>query len=125
MIFQEILEAVDEVDNRDLIRIDTYLYVENNEIKFDNYHKLTLTSHIEVIYNAVNTPFGYSYRVQEALVTKNFEWFNRIVNECWVRFDYNCLPNYAILKYKDKYIGKLYGVTHCKELFDLIERGVF
>lgn len=125
MTFQNIFEACDCVGNRDLIRIDTYPYLDHDVVKFDNYSKLTLTSHIEVIYNAVNTPFGYSYGVQEALVTKNFEWFNRIVNECWVRFDYNCLPNYAILKYKDKYIGKLYGVTHYKELFDLIERSVF
>lgn len=125
MTFQNIIEACDEVDNRDLIRIDTYPYVENNEIKFDNYHTLKLTSTIEVIYNAVNVPSGYAYAVQEALVTKNFECFNRLVNQCWVSFDYNCLPNYAILKYKDYYIGKLYGVTHYKELFELIERAVY
>ena len=125
MIFQKIIESCDEVDNRDLIRIDTYPYVENNEIKFDNYHTLKLTSNVEVIYNAVNVPFGYAYAVQEALVTKNFECFNKLVNQCWVRFDYNCLPNHAILKYKDYYIGKLYGVTHYKELFELIERSVF
>lgn len=125
MIFQDILEACDCVASRDLIRIDTYPYLDRDVVKFDNYHKLTLTSHIEVIYNAVNTPFGYSYAVQEALVTKNFERFNKLVNECWVRFDYNCLPNHAILKYKDYYIGKLYGVTHYKEVFDLIERSVF
>lgn len=125
MTFQNIIESCDEVGNRDLIRIDTYPYVENNEIKFDNYHTLKLTSNIEVIYNAVNVPFGYSHAVQEALVTKNFEWFNRVVKECWVRFDYSCLPNYAILKYKDHYIGKLYGVTHYKELFELIERAIY
>lgn len=125
MTFQDIFEACDCVASRDLIRIDTYPYLDKDVVKFDNYHKLTLTSHIEVIYNAVNIPFGYSYAVQEALVTKNFERFNRLVNECWVRFDYNCLPNHAILKYKDNYIGKLYGVTHYKELFDLIERSVF
>ena len=82
MIFQKIIESCDEVDNRDLIRIDTYPYVENNEIKFDNYHTLKLTSNIEVIYNAVNVPFGYAYAVQEALVTKNFECFNKLVNQC-------------------------------------------
>ena len=125
MTFQDIFEACDCGASRDLIRIDTYPYLDKDVVKFDNYHKLTLTSNIEVIYNAVNTPFGYSYAVQEALVTKNFEWFNRLVNECWVRSDYNCLPNYAILKYKDHYIGKLYGVTHYKELFELIERSVF
>ena len=125
MIFQEILEAVDEVDNRDLIRIDTCPYVENNEIKFDNYHTLRLDSNIDVIYNAVNTPFGYARAVQEALVTKNFEQFNRLVNQVWIMNDYHSLPSYAILKYKDYYIGKLYGVTHYAELFDLIERSVF
>ena len=125
MIFQEILEAVDEVDNRDLIRIDTCPYVENNEIKFDNYHTLRLHSNIEVIYNAVNAPFGYARAVQEALVTKNFEQFNRLVNQVWIMNDYHSLPSYAILKYKDYYIGKLYGVTHYPELFALIERSVF
>ena len=125
MTFQEILEAVDEVDNRDLIRIDTCPYVENNKIKFDNYHTLRLDSNIEVIYNAVNAPFGYSFAVQEALVTKNFEQFNRLVNQVWIMNDYHSLPSYAILKYKDYYIGKLYGVTHYPELFELIERSVF
>ena len=51
MTFQNIIEACDEVDNRDLIRIDTYPYVENNTIKFDNYHTLKLTSNIEVSFN--------------------------------------------------------------------------
>ena len=125
MTFKEILEAVDEVDNRDLIRIDTCPYVENNEIKFDNYHTLRLDSNIEVIYNAVNAPFGYARAVQEALVTTNFVLFNKLVNQVWIMNDYHSLPSYAILKYKDYYIGKLYGVTHYPELFELIERNVF
>ena len=125
MIFQDIFDACDCVGNRDLIRIDTYPYVENNEIRFDNYHTLRIDSNIEVIYNAVNTPFGYSFAVQEALVTKNFEQFNRLVNQVWIMNDYHSLPSYAILKYKDNYIGKLYGVTHYPELFALIERSVF
>ena len=102
MIFQDIFEACDCVASRDLIRIDTYLYLDKDVVKFDNYHKLTLTSHIEVIYNAVNTPFGYSYAVQEALVTKNFERFNRLVNECWVRFDYNGQEAWVSIKKLDK-----------------------
>ena len=125
MTFQNILKACDKVNNRDLIRIDTYPYVENNEIKFDNYHTLKLTSNIEVIYNAVNVPFGYSYAVQEALVTKNFVQFNHLVKQSYANYDTTCIPNYAILKYKDKYIGKLYGVTHYQQIFELIERSVF
>ena len=125
MIFQDIFDACDCVGNRDLIRIDTYPYYDKDVVKFDNYHKLTRTSNIEVIYNAVNTPFGYAFAVQEALVTKNFEQFNRLVNQVWIMNDYHSLPSYAILKYKDHYIGKLYGVTHYPELFALIERSVF
>ena len=125
MTFQDIFDACDCVASRDLIRIDTYPYLDKDVVKFDNYHKLTLTSNIEVIYNAVNTPFGYSFAVQEALVTKNFEQFNKLVNQVWIMNDYHSLPSYAILKYKDHYIGKLYGVTHYPELFELIERSVF
>lgn len=82
MTFQDIFKDCDDINNRDLICIDTYPYVENNEIKFDNYHTLKLTSTIEVIYNAVNVPSGYAHAVQEALVIKNFECFNRLVNQC-------------------------------------------
>ena len=125
MTFQDIFDACDCVGNRDLIRIHTYPYLDKDVVKFDNYHKLTLTSNIEVIYNAVNTPFGYSYAVQESLVTKNFLQFEHIVKQSYANYDTTNIPNYAILKYKDYVIGKLYGVTCYPEIFELIERNVF
>ena len=125
MIFQDIYEACDCVGNHDLIRIDTYPYLDKDIVKFDNYHTLKLTSMIDVVYNAVNIPFGYQRAIQEALVTKNFEWFNHIVKECYARYDTTSIPNYALLKYKDYVIGKLYGVTYYKEIFELITRSVF
>ena len=125
MKLENVINACDEVNNRDLIRIDTYLYIDTDVVKFDNYHHLTLTSHVEIVYNAVNMPFGFAYAIQEACVTKNFEWFHKLIQDALINCDTQCLPNYAIIKYKDYNIGKLYGVTHYKELFDCIERFVF
>ena len=125
MTFQDIFDTCDCVATRDLIRIDTYPYLDKDVVKFDNYHNIRLTSQIEVVYNAVNVPFGFAFAIQEACVTKNFDWFHKLIQDAWTNYDTQCLPNYAVIKYKDYNIGKLYGVTHYKELFACIERFVF
>ena len=126
MKFKELIDACDQVMNRDLIRLDTYCLLDSNGyVNVDIYHKLAAESNIQIVYDAVNVPFSFSYAIQEAWVTKNFDRFKDLAQTSNVCYDADSLPNYAIIKYKDYNIGRLYGVTHYKELFDCIERVVF
>ena len=126
MKFKDLIEACDSAGNHDLIQLITYTYLDKDKtVKVDNYHNLTADSEVQVIYNAANAPFSFSYALQESFVVKSFEWFKRLVNTAYIQYDSTCLPNYAIIKYKDYNIGRLYGITTYEEVYNLIERAVY
>lgn len=126
MKFKELVNACDAVGNHDLIQLYTYCFIDSTgHVLVDNYHDLTKDSHVDIVYDAVNVPSSFSYAVQEACVTKNFDRFKDLAQTSSVCYDADSLPNYAIIRYKDYNIGKLYGVTQYKELFDCIKRFVY
>ncbi len=126
MLFKELINACDEAGNRDLIQLYTYCFIDSTgHVKVDNYHNLTENSHINIVYNAASAPFSFSTALQESFVVKSFEWFKRLVNTAYIQYDSTCLPNYAIIKYKDYNIGRLYGITTYEEVYKLIERAVY
>lgn len=126
MLFKELINACDGVGNHDLIQLYTYCFIDSTgHVLVDNYHNLTEDSHVDIVYNAASAPFSFSTALQESFAVKSFEWFKRLVNTAYIQYDSTCLPNYAIIKYKDYNIGRLYGITTYEEVYKLIERAVF
>lgn len=126
MKIKDLIEACDSVGNHDLIQLYTYCFIDSTRhVKVDNYHNLTEDSHVDIVYNAASAPFSFSTALQESFVVKSFEWFKRLVNTAYTQYDSTCLPNYAIIKYKDYNIGRLYGITTYEEVYTLIEKAVY
>ena len=126
MLFKELINACDEVGNHDLIQLYTYCFIDSTgHVSVDNYHNLTEDSHVDIVYNAASAPFSFSTALQESFAVKSFEWFKRLLNTAYIQYDSTCLPNYAIIKYKDYNIGRLYGITTYEEVYKLIQRAVF
>ena len=126
MLFKELINACDDVGNKDLIQLYTYCFIDSTgHVLVDNYHNLTEDSHVEIVYNAASAPFSFSTALQESFAVKSFEWFKRLINTAYIQYDSTCLPNYAIIRYKDYNIGRLYGITTYEEVYKLIERAVF
>ena len=126
MLFKELINACAEVGNDDLVQLYTYCFIDSTgHVAVDNYHNLTEDSHVDIVYNAASAPFSFSTALQESFAVKSFEWFKRLVNTAYIQYDSTCLPNYAIIKYKDYNIGRLYGITTYEEVYRLIERSVY
>ena len=126
MLFKELINACNEVGNNDLIQLYTYCFIDSTgHVLVDNYHNLTEDSHVEIVYNGASAPFSFSTALQESFAVKSFEWFKRLINTAYIQYDSTCLPNYAIIKYKDCNIGRLYGITTYEEVYKLIERAVY
>ena len=126
MLFKELINACDEAGNQDLIRLYTYCFIDSTgHVLVDNYHNLTEDSHVDIVYNAASAPFSFSTALQESFAVKSFEWFKRLVSTAYTQCDSTCLPNYAIIKYKDYNIGRLYGITTYEEVYKLIERAIY
>ena len=126
MLFKELINACDEVGNQDLIQLQTFCFIDSTgHVLVNNYYNLTEDSHVDIVYNAASAPFSFSTALQESFAVKSFEWFKRLINTAYTQYDSTCLPNYAIIKYKDYNIGRLYGITTYEEVYNLIERAVY
>ena len=126
MLFKELINACDGVGNNDLIQLYTYCFIDSTgHVLVDNYHNLTEDSHVDIVYNAASAPFSFSTALQKSFAVKSFEWFKRLINTAYTQYDSTWLPNYAIIKYKDYNIGRLYGITTYEEVYGLIERAVY
>ena len=126
MLFKELINACDEVGNQDLIQLYTFCFIDSTgHVLVNNYYNLTEDSHVDIVYNAASAPFSFSTALQESFAVKSFEWFKRLINTAYTQYDLTCLPNYAIIKYKDYNIGRLYGIITYEEVYKLIERAVY